>query len=96
MPETSRLHVSDSAFHWNSLRRGLNQSVNLYRRGSPDNCVVFCTGWGAAGRGAAGRGGAGRGAAGRGGLRAMIWQHLRCGLTAGQVTAGRGGLRVRK
>ena len=24
-------------------------------------------------------------------LRAMMWQNLRCGLTAGQVTAGRGG-----
>ena len=36
--------------------------------------------------------------AGRGGLRARIWQHLRCGLVAGQVTAGscnmRGGLRA--
>ena len=26
---------------------------------------------------------------GRGGLRAMMWQHLMCGLTASQVTAGR-------
>ena len=24
----------------------------------------------------------------------MMWQHLRCGLTAGQVSAGRGGLRA--
>ena len=24
----------------------------------------------------------------------FIWQNLRCGLTAGQVTAGRGGLRA--
>ena len=28
--------------------------------------------------------------AGRGGLRAMMWQHLGYGLTAGQLTAGRG------
>ena len=32
---------------------------------------------------------AGHVSAGRGGLRAKMWQHLQCGLTAGQVTAGR-------
>ena len=37
---------------------------------------------------------AGQITAGRGWLRAMMWQNLRCGLTAGQVTAGRGGLRA--
>ena len=46
------------------------------------------------------RGGAVRAAgqvtAGQGGLRAKMWQNLRCGLTAGQVTAGRGGLRTRR
>ena len=39
------------------------------------------------------RGGAVRAACqftpGRDGLRAMMWQHLRCGLTAGHVTGGR-------
>ena len=34
------------------------------------------------------------GGEGRGGLRAMMWQNVRCWLTAGQGTAGRGGLRA--
>ena len=41
-------------------------------------------------RGGAGRGGTGRDGTGRGGA-VCGWQHLRCGLVAGQVTAVRGG-----
>ena len=35
------LRMSDCAFHWNSLRRGLSQSVSFYQRGSPDHFTPF-------------------------------------------------------
>ena len=31
------------AFHWNSVRRGLNQSVNSNWRGSSGHFFVFCS-----------------------------------------------------
>ena len=32
-----------SAFHWNSVRRGLSQTVNSNWRGSPRHFFVFCS-----------------------------------------------------
>jgi len=37
------IYMYHCAFHWNSLRWGLSQSVNSNWRGSPGHVFVFCT-----------------------------------------------------